>query len=199
MPSSIAKHPSLHTGRLLLVPQDPWQAPALEPLRSALSTIGFLGMALESDTRFALGEDFFHYVGFTGCAVNLQGTQDSVSCQIRLYPPQPEPEFFAGRNTRPPRCPSCRRTLADWFSQRALWTRIRDARLSCPICAHDTPAWHWDWRGQAGFARLRISIEEVFPGEASPLPGLLVQLRDASDGIPWHWFAVQDEPGHGLI
>lgn len=188
---------ALHTGRLLLAPQDPWQAPELAPLRLALTQAGVLGARLDveapssSRRAFALGEKFFHYVAFTGCAVNLTALSDGASCHLCLHLPQATPNFFAGRNTRPPRCPNCRHTLADWATQRATWPQIAAAALYCSNCTHTTAAWHWDWRGQAGFARMALSIEEVFPGEATPLPGLFELLHQASAGVPWQGFVVQ--------
>jgi hypothetical protein len=64
--------------------------------------------------------------------------------------------------------------------------------LTCPACNEIAPAWSWDWRGHAGFARLTLTIEEVFPGEVGILPGLSRLLEQASDGLSWHWFMIQD-------
>jgi hypothetical protein len=63
--------------------------------------------------------------------------------------------------------------------------------LHCTACGERTPAWKWRWREQAGFGRVFLLIEEVFPGEGAPLPGLLRQLEALGVG-PWHWFYVQD-------
>jgi hypothetical protein len=52
-------------------------------------------------------------------------------------------------------------------------------------------AWDWDWKQQGGFGRLFVMVEEVFPGEAVPTPGLLDLLRDL-DGTPWRHFYVQE-------
>ncbi|WPL19830.1 hypothetical protein Thiowin_04977 [Thiorhodovibrio winogradskyi] len=199
---------SLHTGRLLLTPDDPLQAPPAESLRAALSQAAFLGASLPftgtepEATAFAPGERFFDFVAFTGCAVKLDGLPDTAGttstggCHLRLHPAPRQPRFLHGRNTRPPRCPACHKTLPDWSTHMAHWSWPENSALVCPACANHSDAWHWDWRGQAGFARLVVSIEEVFPGEASPLPGLIALLKDASKGLAWHWFLVQDEwPG----
>lgn len=196
---------ALHTGRLLLTPEDPLQAPAWEPLREALLQAGFFGAPLQADRsagasrslgmRFALGERFFDYVGFTGCAVKLDGlpgTGGADGCHLRLDPPSAEPRFFSGRNSRPPRCPVCGKTLTDWRAAMEPWRWPEQTELSCPGCGQASPAWHWDWRGHAGFGRLTLAIEEVFPGEAAPLPALLKLLRKASGGLSWQDFAVQD-------
>lgn len=193
----------LHTGRLLLAPVDPAQAPAREPLRLRLTQVGFLGAALEplaeadeaTPNAFALGEAFFDYVGFTGCAVKLDavpGTAGPAGCHLRLDPPSAEPRFLHGRNTRPPRCPACRKTLAEWREAMKDWSWAKNEALACPACGSRRLAWQWDWRGHAGFARLALRIEEVFPGEAAILPALPSLLQQASDGLRWHWFAVQE-------
>lgn len=194
----------LHTGRLLLTPQDPRQAPPEKPLLDMLTEVAFLGARLPCMTaepttaRFVFGERFFDYVAFTGCAVKLDGLPDTAGtsspggCHLRLDPPGSQPRFLCGRNSRPPRCPRCRKTLADWSARMASWSWPEQGTLSCPACNNLDHAWRWDWRGQAGFARLALSIEEVFPGEATPLPELMALLSQASDGLSWHWFVVQD-------
>ncbi|EIC22495.1 hypothetical protein [Thiorhodovibrio frisius] len=194
----------LHTGRLLLTPEDPLKAPPAEPLRSALMQAAFLGTPLSlagcaPDTAaFALGDRFFDFVGFTGCAVQLDGLPDTAGtisvggCHLRLNPASAQPRFLHGRNTRPPRCPACGKSLHQWSKQMASWSWPEHSALACPACSKVSDAWHWDWRGRAGFARLTLGIEEVFPGEATPLPGLFALLEQASDGLSWHWFVVQD-------
>lgn len=196
----------LHTGRLLLAPLDPTQAPAMAPLRTALTEAGVLGgpLRLPSSSAgdqsaswgFAPGERFFEYLAFTGCAVRLDdlpAAGGTLGCHLRLGPSSAGPKFLHGRNTRPPRCRDCRATLKDWRTPMRGWQWPERAQLPCPACAASALAWLWDWRGQAGFARLTLAIEEVFPGEAAPLPALPKLLAQASDGLPWHWFMVQDE------
>ncbi|MBK5968981.1 MULTISPECIES: FmdB family zinc ribbon protein [Thiorhodovibrio] len=196
---------ALHTGRLLLTPKDLKAVPPREPLRAALTQAGLLGARLtaapgagasESDaSRFAPGERFFDYVGFTGCAVKLDGlpgTAGPAGCHLRLDPPSTEPRFWRGRNTRPPRCPACGKTVSDWRPAMEDWSWPERTELACPACGTRSLAWQWDWRGHAGFGRLTLTIEEVFPGEAAVLPALPRLLERFSDGLPWHWFALQD-------
>ena len=63
--------------------------------------------------------------------------------------------------------------------------------LRCHSCGLIGPAWEWNWRRQAGFGRIFLIIEEVFPGEGQPLPGLLAALNALGVG-PWQHFYVQD-------
>lgn len=207
----------LHTGRLLLTPQDPQQAPTLARIRERLIRLRFLGEALPplaehgtgraalaeaeprpaagETSRFAPGPGFFDVMAFTGCAVQLvspAAPAAAPSCHIVLEPPSPGTRFFHGRNSRPPRCPACRRTNPEWRAQVNAWSADEEPELHCPSCDQTSTAWSWDWRGHAGFGRLVVRIEDVFPGEATPLPRLLETLAEASDGLDWHWFTVQD-------
>jgi hypothetical protein len=47
------------------------------------------------------------------------------------------------------------------------------------------------WRQDAGIARFFIQIEDIFPGEAVPVPTLLQELIQAAD-CPWRHFYLQD-------
>jgi len=105
-----ASHP-LHTGRLVLTPSDPEHAIALEPLADKLRQIGFLGRALPGRRdAFATGEHFLRLLAFTGCAVQLDSAPNDLGgtfVHIRLECTAAAPKLLAGRNARPPRCPSC--------------------------------------------------------------------------------------------
>jgi hypothetical protein len=46
------------------------------------------------------------------------------------------------------------------------------------------------WRKNAGFGRVFVTVEDVFPGEAVPVPTLLEGLRAAS-GVDWRYFYLQ--------
>lgn len=186
---------SLHTGRLMLAPIDAWATLTIAPLLATLRQTGLLGEPLgagSSPAGFTLSERAFDALGFTGCAVQLPTSSAGgiPLCHVRIHGPSSEPRWFAGRNTRPPRCPACTRLAEDWAQQAHDWP-ARSPDLRCPHCAAIHPAWAWDWRRVAGFARIAVSVEEVFPGEATPLPGLLADLGQLGAG-PWHWFAVQD-------
>lgn len=51
--------------------------------------------------------------------------------------------------------------------------------------------WDWDWKGNAGFGRFFVQVEEIFPGEATPTTALTGVLEQAT-GAPWRHFYVQD-------
>jgi len=185
---------SAHTGRLLLTTQDPFSLPEPAPLTVRLSEAGFLGPPLEGcRAGFAVGERFLQLVIFAGCSVQIQLSPmgDSPFCHIRFTGPFRRPVFLSGRNTRPPRCRNCRGRLRNW--QAALFDRgnAGPEQIICPACGETNPPWSYDWTEQAGFGRLFIRIEEVFPGEAIPTSALM-GLLEAASGCKWRHFYIQE-------
>jgi hypothetical protein len=193
----------IHTGRLVLVPQDAVRAPRLADLVPGLQAARFLGVALnpavgttQGTMAYAVGDDFLHLVSFTGCAVQVDvvPNQGRPFCHVRIAGPSPRPMPIFGVNTRPPRCPVCRALLRDWRDRlaRGILRHQEDApTFSCPACGSERPDWCWDWKDTGGFARLSVCIEEIFPGEAVPTDALLNLLSDLSE-MPWRHFYVQD-------
>lgn len=191
----ITRSRPLHTGRLVLTPCDPEQTIALGPLADTLRGVGFLGPALPNHSKaFEIGEHFLQLMAFTGCATQLASAPnhlDGNSVHIRLACTAATPRLLAGRNTRPPRCPSCGKALTDWRDQIQSGQSGQAPELHCPHCATTAPGWRWNWRLHGGFGRSFVLVEEVFPGEGAPLPTLLNALRDLGVG-DWHHFYVQE-------
>lgn len=184
----------VHTGRLLLTPQDPFLVPDPKILRAGLAARGFLGNPLPGDKdAFRVGEHFFSFVVFAGCSVQIElappGHGDTAFCHIRIAGPYSAPRLVCGRNTRPPRCRSCRAPLRHWRD----CSDVSGGRnVRCPTCGEIAPAWDWDWKEHAGWGRLFIKVEEVFPGEAMPAQGLMTLLANAATGAAWRHFYIQD-------
>lgn len=186
---------SAHTGRLLLRTQDPFLLPERALLTAILSEAGLLGAPLAGDNdAFAVGERFLQLVTFAGCSVRIELSPvgDIPFCHIRFAGPFQRPVFLSGRNTRPPRCPDCRAPLRSWKTSLPDREYPGPASIACPACGEVNPPWDYDWKEQAGFGRLFIRIEEVFPGEATPTPTLMALLAEAT-GYEWRHFYLQDE------
>lgn len=186
----------LHTGRLVLTPADPLAVTDPVRLRQVLAEAGFIGETLDTHAgRFLIGPGLLDLLTFTGCAVQLETTPadgaGGAFCHVHLPPPTPSPRLLAGRNTRAPRCPACRARLTDWREGIADWSQAVGRSARCPGCAHAGPPWDWDWKQQGGFGRQFVLVEEVFPGEAVPTPGLFDLLRAIGPGA-WRHFYVQD-------
>lgn len=183
----------IHTGRLLLSTRDPLQCPDRARLTASLLATGFIGSPLaDRDDAFVIGEHFFELIAFTGCAVHVESAPDAKApfCHIRIVGPFARPRFMCGRNTRPPRCPSCRTPFPGWKEQLGSWNQD-PGEVHCPACGDTGPPWVFDWKEKAGFARLFVQVEEVFPGEATPTPGLM-GLLEGSTGVAWRYFYVQE-------
>lgn len=185
-----------HTGRLVLTTNDPQAAPDPVLVVASLSGAGFIGAPLSAAERaYAVGPAFLSLLAFTGCAVAIAaapGADGSVpGCHVRILPVAPAARLLWGRNTRPPRCPVCRAPLQDWGRRTQDWLDRPQRGATCPSCGETRPPWRWDWKDQAGFGRLFVVVEEVFPGEALPMPALLEALTRAC-GLSWRYFYVQD-------
>lgn len=186
---------SAYTGRLLLTTQDPFLLPEQAPLTAMLSEAGLLGTLLEGhNDAFAVGKHFLQLVIFAGCSVRIELSPigEAPFCHIRFTGPFRRPIFLSGRNTRPPRCRSCRSRLRSWQAALPARDNAQLAQIPCQACGKASPPWGYDWKGQAGFGRLFIQIEEVFPGEATPTPALMGLLEDSS-GCKWRHFYIQDD------
>ncbi len=186
----------LHTGRLVLTPTDPLVLPDSFRLHRTLAEAGFIGEPLDAGgRRFRIGPCLLDLLTFAGCAVQVETSPKEGAgeafCHVGLPRPTTAPRLLAGRNTRPPRCPACRARLTDWRDRIADWFGEALPSVRCPGCGHVGAPWDWDWKQQGGFGRQFVLVEEVFPGEAVPTPGLL-DLLQGVDGGPWRHFYVQD-------
>jgi len=192
----VASHSAnrLHTGRLVLTPLDAQCAVAAAKLQMTLEHNGLFGALMPgTSSAYRAGDRLLDLVGFTGCAVqlDLDASRDDAFVHVRIEGPHPKPVLRRGRNSRPPRCPTCNASLADWRDQTASWEHDEVPLLHCHACGLVGPAWAWNWRRQAGFGRIFVIIEEVFPGEGQPLPALLAMLNALGAG-PWQHFYLLD-------
>lgn len=185
------------TGRLLLTPVDAAWAPPQPPLLKLLRGLDFIGAALAEETdgiaRFLIGEAFLQQITFMGCSphIELEPPADgSAFCHIGIIGPHATPQFMQGNNTQPPRCSGCRTRLDDWRDRTAEWSRAPlAADFTCPKCGIRQRPVDLQWRQNAAFGRLFIAVEDVFPGEAVPVPTLLKKL--AGLGGDWHYCYVR--------
>ena len=187
----------LHTGRLVLTPEDPYELPAdLEALIAGLRQIGLISEALASGTGYLLGENFMQLVTFMGCSPYIRLEPDATGepfCHLRLDGPHPRPKLLTGKNTQPPRCGSCRKRLNEWRHSFESWQAHGDGWLeACPHCGERQEPVSYDFRQSAGCGRLFLLLENIFPQEAIPSPTLLKTLQSSSEGKPWHYFYQQD-------
>ncbi len=167
---------------LLLYPSNSTQPPPLlGDLAAYLYQRGVIATPLPTH-RYPLGDHFLRDIAFMGCspAIRLEpaGSDDHGYCYLTLEGPFDPPQLRHGRNTRPPRCPHCHQGITPWQAA------ISGTPLPCPHCHHTAPLDQLLWRHNAGYARLFITIHNIFPGEAIPQPGLLNDLT-ATFNQPW--------------
>lgn len=185
----------LHTGRLVLTPSDAGAWVELDPLGACLKAAGCIGSTLEGRAdAFEVGDRFPQLIAFTGCAVAFDTAPSDTGhrfTHVVLRGPYSAPRLLSGRNTRPPRCPECGKGLVAWRDQLRQQHPEPTPELRCMHCMAAAPGWHWHWGRHGGFGRCFVCIEEVFPGEGSPLPALLDALGSLGIG-DWQFFYVQD-------
>lgn len=181
---------------MLLTPQDPELSVASGTLQQTLREAEFIGEPLPGEQNaFFVGGRFLSLVIFAGCSVQIElrpPTDGGGFCHVRLIGPFERPTLLHGRNTRPPRCPMCRARYGDWRTLLPTAGEIERRILACPSCGAEHPPGAWDWKGNAGFGKTFILVEEIFPGEATPAPSLSAILKRGT-GVPWRHFYMQDE------
>jgi hypothetical protein len=179
----------LHTGRLVLTPQDPYLVPETpQVLLKELRVLGLIGAPLDQNQAHLLGETFMQLITFMGCSPFIRVEPDESGepfCHLQVDGPFPEPKLLVGKNSLPPRCKACRKRITDW--QKSL-----GQHAPCPHCGHQQDPASYDFKQSAGFGRFLLKIENIFPQEAIPTPRLLDTLQQASNDAPWHYFYQQD-------
>ncbi len=189
--------PHSQTGRLLLAPDVLKPMPPAAPVLACLRETGFIGRPLDDEKpdAFLVGDNFLQLITFMGCSphIELEPPADGNSfCHIRIIGPLPDLQLMRGENTQPPRCIKCRGRLSHWQEEVAGWcTHPEQANVLCPSCGHRQRPVDLGWRRNAGLGRLFVVVEDIFPGEAVPVPSFLQRLRQAS-GVAWEYFYVRD-------
>ncbi len=188
----------LHNGRLILTPQSPyWALEDPAPLIDKLRSIGLIEQPLANQpNHYLLGDKFMQWISFMGCSPFIRmepGQDDEPFCHLIIDGPTPQPRLITGRNTTPPRCAHCRKRLTDWRNTFASWERESTGWLaSCTHCGQMQDPATYDFRQTAGCGRLFLFIENIFPQEAIPSPGLLELLKKATDDQAWVFFYQQE-------
>ncbi len=188
----------MDNGQLILHPDDPAYSTAPATLSKALAETGFIGDAFgkPEEQRFLAGERFLQLITFMGCSphIELEPQPDGSLnfCHIRIHGPLDQPLVLWGRNTTAPRCPACRKRITDWRGRIGEWERLAEAPFPCPHCHEAIAPVHLDWRRQAGSGRIFVAVQQVFPGEAVPVPELMETLAHVSHGEWGHFYLLQE-------
>jgi DNA-directed RNA polymerase subunit RPC12/RpoP len=191
---------TIHTGRLVLTPADPFYLPRdIQSIVARLRSIQFCEEPISSmnGQHYLLGERFMQLVSFMGCSpfIQVQPADDEQPfCHLSIDGPYPKPVFLQGRNTTSPSCEDCRKRITDWPPLIAQWLEQPETFLaSCPHCGHRQNPASYNWRQSAGCGRLFLFVENIFPNEAIPSPELLETLEESGpETTAWGYFYIQD-------
>lgn len=192
--------------KLVLLPRDPLAAPPdPDALQRTLRDCGLVGPARSCAGHdfFPTGEHFLQLVSFLGCspAIELDPPDDPAQlaadldtaafCHVTL-PAYAQCVLRADPATRPPRCPACRQVVDDWETIIADWQG--DACMSqwrCSACGSIQDVTQLEFRRTAGFGRVFVDINGIFPAEAVPVDALLARLA-ALTGSPWQHIYIKE-------
>ena len=188
-----------NSGCLILAPDaSNTVIPEFATLLTYLQDSQFIGMPLDEHCgagSFRVGEAFLQLITFMGCSPYIElepPANGGPFCYIRLEGPWVDPRLRYGHDTQGPRCHACRHRLPDWREFLTLWLAQPQAMIvECPRCGHKQRPLDLGWRREAGFGRLFIVVENIFPSEAAPVPRLLTGLERAI-GIPWQYFYIRE-------
>ncbi|MGD2119260.1 MAG: hypothetical protein PVG66_12930 [Chromatiales bacterium] len=181
-------------GSLFLSPANPFASnDNTQNLEALLREQGLIDQPWQGhENSYLCGENFLQQITFMGCSPYLEFSPPSDGrdnfCHVILHHYE-HCRMFSGRQTAPPRCPSCRYRIAEWrdllqqhdvADEQQLWT--------CPKCAEQYHPARLDWRQNAGAGKLLVEIRNIFPGEAVPVDSLLLKLGKLTDERKWRYF-----------
>ncbi len=192
--------------KLILLPRNP-QADACtcSDLADQLQSTGLIGApaSYSGGVFYPTGEQFLQLVSFLGCspAIELDPPaepallEDALAhgrfCHITLNCPTTL-QFRADAATRPPRCPHCGQAVVDWAQGITCWSADpADSSWPCPACRETGDLTGWIFGKTAGFGKVFLEINGIYPSEAIPGDALLAVLASLTDGL-WHAIYIKE-------
>lgn len=181
--------------KLILIPKDAeFYPPEPEKIVSGLQNIGFIAASIDSPSvgsRYHAGERFLDLITFVGCSPVVMTGDEHVNnsnfYHIHISHTSSTPFLIISKQCQP-RCPHCRKPVANWNTALSSWQDQQERELLiCSHCGGELDVFSMAWRREGGGARLFIEIIGVFPHEAIPSDELLEQLADDT-GIAWDYF-----------
>lgn len=166
-------------------------SPDLQALQDSLLRLGLLGERFRQadEVRFRLGEHFFQYLTFMGCAPVLklepEVAGDERFCHFRMFE-LPRRVFRYLRPEARGRCPRCRKPAVT-AAEIPPPDDPASATWQCPRCREAALPAAINWKHEAGMGKFFIELLDVHPHEVVPTDSLLQVLADFS-GQPWQYF-----------
>lgn len=180
--------------KLVLLPVDPDWEPGIQHLPEVTRDIGLSGKTFPSGSGVScafIGDSFLQLVIFLGCSprIEIDAPADGSEnfCHLRFPEIPRQPVLRYGNNTRPARCPNCRKPMKAWFERfKTDSSRLQQA-VHCDACGYAGTLAELDWRQTAGFGRTFIEVAGIFPNEAVPSDSLMARLKQATQ-VEWRHF-----------
>ncbi|RDH84538.1 MAG: hypothetical protein DIZ80_03440 [endosymbiont of Galathealinum brachiosum] len=173
------------TPRLIFFPANANQIISTEILLSALIKSEFVHDTAYSDNHFLPGENFLSLLTFLGCSpnINLHPDEGEKHCSISLYEITTEVNCFGYTNTVNPKCPDCKKRIADWKT--SSW-QIPEKNCICDKCQTSTPYAELNWKHECAFGRCGFEVNNIYPHEAVPTDQLL-NILEKDTGFKWDY------------
>ena len=176
--------------RLILYPVDPLLELALQPLLKLLQQQSIIAQPLPADLEregYQVGEGFFDAFLFLGCSPSVELTPsihhpEQPFCYLQLES-TPYCELITGSNLKAA-CPSCKKRLE--VPPVVKQDKRKELLIYCGHCGCDSKDLSVAWRKTAALSSTRISLWNIFEGEAIPSDRLLDQLQQQS-GLLWRY------------
>ena len=175
--------------RLILYPKDPLFTGPPQPLLSILQQQQWIEASLPSsfgEYSYQVGERFFEAFLFLGCspAIELSPTADgSPFCYLQLEL-EPQCQLVSGATLKAA-CKGCKQrygTLPLLQSEAVPW-------VECSHCGSTYRADEIAWRKSAALSRMRLTLWNIFEGEAVP-SDLLLGVLQRESGVAWSYAYV---------
>ena len=186
------------SAQLILHVRDPAYVPeSVAQIEKILREVGLIGKPWgdASEQRYLIGERFLQLVTFLGCAPAIEleppTNGDTEFCHLGISQFYSSARFMADSQGVLPRCPHCRKRIADWQSIIRYWQDNAAYQTQCPACHRDMAPSEIDWRQSAGFGRFFISIFNIYPREAIPTEALLNTLKKFTNQS-WDYFYLRE-------
>lgn len=175
----------MSASRLIFFPANSHQITDKSTLISALINAQFIDDANHAENHYLPGERFLNLLTFLGCSpnINLQPTQGEQHCFISVIDTSSEVRYLGSTQTSKPKCPHCKKRIADWKVDN--WQQA-DRICRCDKCQIETPYKDLNWKQECGFARCGFEVASIYPHEALPSDQLLDSLNKAT-GFNWDY------------
>lgn len=180
--------------RLVLFPQHAESQPVSSAtVIDQLSGLGLIGNSTcPGGSSYLPGPEFMRLITFLGCSPVVSNGEGGDSDRPNQYfvevsDVHDSAVAICGVNKTGPRCPECKHKPSGW----SVSGSTVNFALTCDQCGLQAPLYVWDWRHQAGFGRIWISIWGVHEGEVVPGEKLLNTLHKLS-GLVWNYAWCRD-------